>query len=178
MKRKNKRGGYRPGAGRPVTPGWIKGDERASLSVPLRLKEAIKQFIVTNQFEVPMYEQKVRAGHPIFVNDEIPEKKSLLYCLSDYPEDVFLVKAEGDSMTKVNIFEGDTLVVDKSLEPRSGAIVVASVDGECLVKRLGKQNGKVALFPESEKHYPVVTIEEDTAFHILGVVRKKIGDVG
>ncbi|WP_238984592.1 LexA family protein [Billgrantia kenyensis] len=41
----------------------------------------------------------------------------------------------GDSMERLGIRDGDLLIVDRSLDPRPGHIIVAMVDGEITVKR-------------------------------------------
>lgn len=52
------------------------------------------------------------------------------------PAATFLVKVSGDAMAGAGVHEGDTLVVDRSIEPRDGLVVVAVVNGEMAVKRL------------------------------------------
>ncbi|MEE1621869.1 LexA family protein [Zafaria sp. J156] len=48
----------------------------------------------------------------------------------------FLMRVEGSSMSGAGICDGDELIVDRSLAPRDGSVVVAVVDGELLVRRL------------------------------------------
>ena len=65
------------------------------------------------------------------------------------PVSTFFFSVEGDSMQGAEIFDGDILVVDKSIRPRHGQIVIAFVDGQRLVKRLYQRAGRVALLAEN-----------------------------
>jgi DNA polymerase V len=72
-------------------------------------------------------------------------------------------------MVKAGIFPDDILVVDRSLEPVSGKIVVAIYDGELTVKRLKIERGKYWLIPESDDYEPIC-VHKDTDFQVWGVV--------
>jgi len=94
---------------------------------------------------------------------------SLLEDIIRHPAETFTVNVRGDSMVDAGIYEGDTLTVDRSLEARSGTIVVASLDGETLVKRLKVQSGRTYLISENQ-NYPPIEVTEYITFRILGVV--------
>ena len=68
------------------------------------------------------------------------------------------------------------LVVDRSLEPKIGKVVIAAVRGELTVKRYARSNGKVFLMPENENYQPI-TINEEEDIHIWGVVTNVIHQV-
>jgi DNA polymerase V len=72
-------------------------------------------------------------------------------------------------MTGVGIDEGDFILVDRSISPRSGQIVVAIVDGDYTVKRLDLKNGMIRLVAENEKFTPI-TPKECQEIEIWGVV--------
>ena len=61
----------------------------------------------------------------------------------------FLLRVKGESMTGIGIFEGDTVVVDRSIPPRNNHIVVAAVNGRFLIRRLQKNRTTVRLLPEN-----------------------------
>ena len=61
------------------------------------------------------------------------------------PAATYFVRVQGDSMEGKGIYDGDLLVVDRSLDPRDGDVVIAAVDGELTVKTLRKKAGKVRL---------------------------------
>ena len=58
------------------------------------------------------------------------------------PAATFFVKVQGDSMIGEGIHDGDLLVVDRSLRPASGDVIIACVDGDFTVKTLRLGNGK------------------------------------
>jgi len=80
-------------------------------------------------------------------------------------------------MEGAEIFDGDILVVDKSVRPRHGHIVVAFVDGQRLVKRLFRRAGRVALVAENP-NYPTLDIHEGQELEVWGVVVGKFKRFG
>ena len=81
----------------------------------------------------------------------------------------FFVKVDGTSMEDANIFKDDILVVDRSINPSNGKIIIAILNGEFLVKRLKIIKNKFYLFAENPKFNPIeISKEED--FEIWGVV--------
>lgn len=84
------------------------------------------------------------------------------------PAATFFVYAKGDSMNGAGIYEGDLLIVDRSITARHNHIVVAVLNGEFTLKRLFQKNGKVALIPENAKYKPI-DITESMAFEVWGV---------
>jgi DNA polymerase V len=65
------------------------------------------------------------------------------------------------------------LIVDRSLEPKDGNVVIAVLDGELTVKRLSIREGKPVLLPDNEQYAPV-EVHEHAAFEIWGVVTNVI----
>ena len=80
----------------------------------------------------------------------------------------FLVRAVGDSMLGANIGNNAILIVDRSIKPSHGNIVIASIDNEFICKKL-QLKPKIALLPENEKYDPIY-IEQGQNFEVLGVV--------
>ncbi len=100
--------------------------------------------------------------------DHVETTLDLQRLLVQHPAATFLMKAAGESMSP-SIRNGDLLVVDRSLDPRDGNIVIASVNGDLTVKHLFKRGGIVSLLPENPDYSPVdVTTGFD--FAIWGVV--------
>lgn len=89
---------------------------------------------------LPVYISAVSAGFPSPAEDYIEGKLDLNEHLITRPSATFMVRATGDSMTGVGIFSGDILVVDRSVQPRHGSIIIAVVDSE-LIFNLFKQVG-------------------------------------
>lgn len=57
----------------------------------------------------------------------------------------FIMRVSGDSMAGAGIADGDEIIVDRSLTPRDGSVVVAVVDGELLIRRLAMHDGVTSL---------------------------------
>src|SRR3954470_124982 len=67
----------------------------------------------------------------------------------------FFLRVSGDAMINAGIFSGDMLIVDRSLKPASGKIVVAVLNGEMLVRRLEKTFNRIRLIPETDRLSPI-----------------------
>lgn len=80
----------------------------------------------------------------------------------------FIVRVVGDSMEGAGISDGDELLVDRSLEPRHGDVVVAVLDGELTVKRLHLTARGVVLHAENP-NYPDIAVPEPAEFLVWGV---------
>lgn len=118
---------------------------------------------------LPLYASRPAAGFPAPGDDEIEKSLDLNDLLIDNPTATFFVRVEGDSMEGARIFSGDILVVDRSVEPVSGKIVVAAVYGEMVVKRLEVTKGGVFLMSEQTGYAPIPIVGSDDCF-IWGVV--------
>ncbi len=81
----------------------------------------------------------------------------------------FFFRMNSDAMIGAGIFNGDTLVVDRSITNVNGKVVIAVLNGEMMVRRLEKLFNKIRLVPETNK---LATIEVDpfAEFSIWGVV--------
>ncbi len=109
----------------------------------------------------------LKAGFPSPADDFSSESTDLNEYLVKHPNATFIIKVEGCSMEPV-IHSGDLLIVDRSLEPTNGRIVIASLDGEFTVKRLMKNNGIPVLRAENPTYKPIPV--KDTDAVIWGVV--------
>lgn len=118
---------------------------------------------------VSYFDAPVQAGFPSPAADEGDKQLDLNAHLVQHPAATFFVRVDGDSMTGANIQRGDILVVDRSLEPQSGKIVVAVVNGEFTVKRLKCVEGKVFLEAENSR-YASIPIDSSSDFQVWGVV--------
>ncbi len=117
----------------------------------------------------PLFLSGVSAGFPSPADDYLDRKLDLNEHLIKNPAATFFVRVAGDSMTGTGINDDDILIVDRSLEPVSGSIVIAVINGELTVKRLLKNNNTCQLVAENP-HYPPLEISEDTPLEIWGVV--------
>ena len=85
------------------------------------------------------------------------------------PAATFFVRVAGDSMIGAGIHHNDILVVDRSLEPITGKVVIAVVNNELTVKRLVKKGENICLKAESPD-YPDIKMTEGNTCEIWGVV--------
>ncbi len=169
-------GGKRDGAGRPKGRNqW--GEPTQPLRIPQSQLEAVKQFLAKGTQYCPLYSSRVQAGFPSPADDYIEAHLDLNEHLIKHPAATFFVKAEGDSMIGAHIQSGDLLIVDRSLTPTHGKIVIAAIQGELTVKRLYQQQGKVQLIPENP-NYPVIDVTESSELVIWGVVTHIIHQAG
>jgi DNA polymerase V len=118
---------------------------------------------------LPLYGHKVAAGFPSPADDYIEGRLSLDEHLIQHKDSTFFVRAKGNSMVGAGIFDGDLLVVDKSLNPVSGDIVIAVVDGDLTVKRLIKRGSEIFLKPENSR-YKEIEFKDGQELQVWGVV--------
>jgi len=119
----------------------------------------------------PLSAVAVRAGFPSPADDHLEKRLDLAELVGiRAPEAVFFIRAEGDSMTEAGIHSGDTMVIDRSVEPGDGHVVVAEMAGEFVVKVLRKRGRKLYLEPASKnpKYTPVEVT--DLEGQVWGVV--------
>lgn len=81
----------------------------------------------------------------------------------------FFMRVSGSSMVNAGIYDDDIVIVDKSIKPQNGKIVIAIVDGELLIRRYERTMNKLRLIPETNKLSPV-EIGEFSDCKIWGVV--------
>jgi DNA polymerase V len=81
----------------------------------------------------------------------------------------FFFRMKGDAMEGVGIFNGDILIVDRSLKLANGKIIVAILNGELLVRRFHKNFSSAFLVPENSRLKPI-NLSEFSDFAVWGVV--------
>jgi DNA polymerase V len=81
----------------------------------------------------------------------------------------YFMRVTGNSMTGASIHDGDIVIVDRSIKPMNGKIVIAVIDGEMLIRRLEKTINRMRLIPETPKLSPIDVSEFDDC-KIWGVV--------
>ncbi len=116
------------------------------------------------------YAARAEAGFPSPADDYIEGQLDLNEHLISNPPATFFVRVSGNSMINAGIHDGDLLVVDRSVEPRSGSIVIAVVHGETTVKRIGLDGDRLLLMPENESYQPL-EINREVGLQVWGVCR-------
>lgn len=125
------------------------------------------------QVLVPLYQDKISAGFPSAGEGEVEKRLDLNELLIKHPAATFFLRVSGNSMIGAGIHEGDILIVDRSLKPVHGKIVIASINGELTVKRLFIEGGRTKLMAENSA-YPPIDISEEIDFRVWGVVTNVI----
>ena len=115
----------------------------------------------------------VAAGFPSPAEEELCETLSLDEWLVPHRESTFLLKVTGDSMQDAGIVEGDMVLAERGVQPRSGDIVIAEIDHEWTMKYFVRDGVKVVLRPGNSKYPELVPrCELKIAAVVRGVIRK------
>ena len=192
-----KRGGARTGAGRKKGSS-VYGETTKAVRIPESMISQVRSMLEirkqkfqqtgcspadilypVNEPEVvalPLFTGKVAAGFPSPADDYIEKTLDLNELLIQKPAATFFVRAEGESMLGAGIHPNDILVVDRSIEPVSGKIVICALNGELTVKRLKNNEGMLALGAENPD-YPDIVIDGDMDMVVWGVVTNVIHSV-
>ena len=81
----------------------------------------------------------------------------------------FFMRVRGEAMIGAGIFDGDTVIVDRSIKPVTGKIVIAVLNGDMLIRRFEKAFNKLRLLPETDRLAPI-EIDPYAEFSVWGVV--------
>lgn len=136
----------------------------------------VARFEQETSHELPLHTEGVSAGLPFHADDSVEKKLDLNELLVKHPTATFFVKVQGESMIGAGIFSGDILLVDRSIEPVDGAIVIAQLNGEFTVKRLKFSGGRPYLLAENPNYKPI-QMKEGVEFVVWGVVTSVIRKV-
>jgi SOS regulatory protein LexA len=140
--------------------GFLEKDESGKL-IPARLYE---------QTRILGY---IQAGFPTPAEEELVDTISLDEYLIQNKDATFILKVSGDSMVDAGILEGDMVIVDRSITPKNGDIVIAEVDNDWTIKYLVKTKSWVYLKPGNKKYQPIYPEEElKIAAVVKAVIRK------
>ncbi|MGC8797065.1 MAG: transcriptional repressor LexA [candidate division WOR-3 bacterium] len=115
----------------------------------------------------------VEAGFPSPAEEELLDKISLDQWLVKNSSSTFLLKVTGDSMLDAGILPGDLVLIDRSLSPKNGDIVIAEVDGEWTIKYFHRQGTEISLIPANNRYQPVKPKQElKIGGVVIAVIRK------
>ena len=119
---------------------------------------------------IPFYLHKAGAGFPSPATDYIEEDVDLnIHLIKNVPA-TFVIRVQGKSMTDVGIYDGDLLVVDKSLKPKNFSTVVANVNEELVVKTFVKEKNQSFLTSGSNEIKDKINLTENPEIFVWGVV--------
>lgn len=136
--------------------------------IPTTIIEVI-QAVTNSGKRSPLYSSRPAAGFPAPGDDQVERILDINDLMVKNPASTFFVRVEGDSMEGAGIFSNDILIVDRSITPVNGRIVVAAVNGELVVKRLAKQGTQLQLISENDQYAPITLGDSEDCF-MWGVV--------
>ena len=118
------------------------------------------------KLKLPFYIHKVGAGFPSPATDYIEDDVDLNTHLIKNGPATFIIRVQGKSMANVGIYDGDLLIVDRSINPKNSSTVIANVNEELVVKTFirGKNNNYLASGPNK------IELSENPNVIIWGVV--------
>ena len=119
---------------------------------------------------IPYYLHKVGAGFPSPATDYIEDDIDLNSHLITNAPATFIIRVQGKSMTNVGIYDGDLLIVDKSLNPKNFSTVIANINDELVVKTLVKNKGNNYLTSGSKNTSDQINLTDNPEIIIWGVV--------
>ena len=110
----------------------------------------------------------IKAGFPSPAEDYRHDTLDFNRDLIKHPEATFYGRVDGDSMVDAGINDGDIAIIDRSVEPEDGDVVVAFVNNEFTIKYLDlshKAEGFIELRP-ANKNYSPIQIHDTDNFEI------------
>jgi DNA polymerase V len=123
----------------------------------------------TTELELPFVDTGISAGFPSPADDFIELTIDLNKFLVKHKDTTFFARVKGHSMKNAGIYDGDLLVIDKSLAPQDGKIAICQIDGEFTVKRIKIEKDIVWLIAENEEYKPIKVTPENELM-IWGIV--------
>jgi len=119
---------------------------------------------------IPYYLHKVGAGFPSPATDYIEDDIDLNSHLITNAPATFIIRVQGKSMINVGIYDGDLLIVDKSLNPKNFSTVIANINEELVVKTLVKSKSNNYLTSGSKNTSDRINLTDNPEIIIWGVV--------
>mgnify|MGYP001220867323 CR=1 FL=1 len=125
---------------------------------------------------IPLASETISAGFPSPAEDYIELGIDLNKYLIKNPKSTFFLRVNGHSMNNAGIYNNDLLIIDRSINPNPGHIVVALLDGEFTLKRLVKKENSYYLKADKE-NYPAINLYEYINVEIWGVATYSIHEL-
>lgn len=122
--------------------------------------------VIHSQITLPLYLHSSSAGFDSPVEDDEPGL-DLNEHLIRRPASTFYARAKGDAMRDKGIFDGDLLIVDRSLHPGQGDLVAVALDGDLLCRELDLRNSQLLAADEES---PALSLSDSADLRIEGVV--------
>jgi DNA polymerase V len=108
--------------------------------------------------------QRNYTGFPSASEEHRRPSLNLHTLLAPRPLFTFFARHTGDAMTGANIFDDDLLVIERTSDYANGHIVLAFVDGDRLVRRFERREGRLFLCPANSRYSEIELDEEAQVF--------------
>ena len=128
---------------------------------------------VLTTLDIPFIKGGISAGFPSPAEDFLDTTIDLNKALIKHPSTTFCGRVKGDSMKDAGIHNGDIMIIDRSLEPKNGAIAVCFIDGEFTVKKIQLEKDCCYLVA-ANKDYKPIKVTKENEFLIWGIVTNVI----
>ena len=122
---------------------------------------------------IPLAGATAPCGFPSPADDHLESPLDFNQLLVRNPAATFAVRLVSETMTGVGLMPGDIAVVDRSVTPKNGDVVLALLDSEFTVKRLHQQGARVTL-KAANPAYPDIEVGDGQAFEVWGVVTSSV----
>ena len=129
------------------------------------------------ELKTPYYINKVGAGFPSPATDYIEDDIDLNKHLIKNSPATFIIRVQGKSMNNARIYDGDLLIVDRSINPKNFSTIIANINDELVVKTILKENGETFLTSGSKKVSDKIHLANNQEIIIWGVVTYVIHQV-
>ncbi|MES2588513.1 MAG: translesion error-prone DNA polymerase V autoproteolytic subunit [Bacteroidota bacterium] len=137
-----------------------------------KIKSSVLEiFAIENgtELELTLVNTGISAGFPSPAMDFDENKIDLNRHLIKRPASTFFGRVKGNSMEGAGIYDGNLLIIDKSIKPKSEQIAVCFIDGEFTIKRIRIEKDCIWLIPANDS-YQAIRVNEDNNFLIWGIV--------
>ncbi len=131
----------------------------------------------STELERPFIEHGITAGFPSPADEFFDASLDLNKVLIKNKEATFFGRVKGHSMQEDGIQDGDVVVIDRSLVPQNGSVVLCSVEEGFTLKRIRQEKDGLYLVP-AHSAFPSIKITEASQFSIFGVITYVIHKVG
>ncbi len=122
---------------------------------------------------LPLFARAVSAGFPSPADDFIEDEIDLQRLLITNRPATFIVRIAGESMLEKGMLDGDLAIVDRSLQPTDGDVVVVDIDGERSFKVWTRKGSRIGL-AFANPRYPAFVLDPGAHVEIWGVVANSI----
>jgi len=113
----------------------------------------------------------IACGIPIFAEENIETTIPVSKKLTKSSVQYFFLRAEGDSMDKKEIFDGDLVLIEQTHTAKNGDIVVALVNDSATLKEFQVRGESIFLIPHSTNpdHKPIILDANADQFSVQGI---------